>query len=76
MKAGTRTTSCAGSARFGEGLGLLRLADDLEPVAQPLDHRARDEDRAFERIGGLAVELVGDGGEQAVLRRSPARPRC
>ena len=27
-----------------------------------------DEDRAFQRIGRLAVELVGDGGQQAVLR--------
>ena len=32
-----------------------------------MHHGAGDEDRAFERVGGLAVELVGDGGEQAVL---------
>ena len=33
-------------------------------------HRgAGDEDRAFERIGALAAELVGDRGEKPVLRR-------
>ena len=52
----------------GQRLGFTCLADDLEPVAEPLHHRARDEDRAFERVGGFAFELVGDGSEQAVLR--------
>ena len=32
-------------------------------------HRgAGDEDRAFQRIGALALELIGDGGEQPVAR--------
>ena len=44
-----------------------RRGDDLEAVAQPLHGGAGDEDRAFERIGALAVELVGDGGQQPVL---------
>ena len=42
----------------------------LQAVAQPLHRGAGDEDRAFQRIGALAVELIGDGGEQAVAARS------
>jgi hypothetical protein len=74
VKAGTRTTSCPGVGAVGERLRLLRLADDPDPVAEPLDHRARDEDGAFEREGGLAVELVGDGGEEPVLRHDRRVP--
>ena len=44
------------------------MADDAEPVAEPLHRGAGDEDRAFERVGPLALELVGDGGEQPVPR--------
>ena len=40
-----------------------------EPVAQPLHHRAADEDAAFERVLGLAADLPGDGREQPVARR-------
>ena len=39
-----------------------------EPVAQPLHGGAGDEDRAFQRVGALSRELVGNGGEQLVLR--------
>ena len=39
----------------------------LQPVAQPLHGGAGDEDGALQRIGALAVELVGDGRQQAVL---------
>ena len=52
----------------GERAGLGRLLDDAEPVAQPLHRGAGDEDRAFQRVGAFAVELIGDGGEQLVLR--------
>ena len=52
------------------------LADHLQAVAQPLHGRARDEDRAFERVGGAAVEPVGDGGEQPVLRAHDVGARC
>ena len=52
----------------GERAGLAGLLDDAEPVAQPLHGGAGDEDRAFQRVGALAAELVGDGGEQPVLR--------
>ena len=41
--------------------------DQLELVTEPLDRRARDIDRAFERIIHLAVEPPRDGGEQSVL---------
>jgi hypothetical protein len=46
----------------------------LQPVAQPLHHRARDEDRAFQRIGRFAVELVGDGAEQPVRLSTSVSP--
>ena len=52
----------------GERAGLGGLLDDAEAVAQPLHRGARDEDRAFERVGAFAFELIGDGGEQLVLR--------
>ena len=39
-----------------------------KPVAQPLHRRAGDEDGAFERVGGPAVEAERDGGEQPVAR--------
>ena len=54
--------TCASCARFG------RRLDQLQAVAQPLHGSAGDEDRAFQRIGALAVELIGDGGQQPVLR--------
>ena len=48
----------------------------LQAVAQPLHGRAGDEDRALERVGALAAELIGDGGQQPVARARPARARC
>src|SRR5438445_457616 len=57
--------------RIGGGrqrTALIRLADHLDAVAQPLHGSTRDEDRAFQRIGGLAVETIGDGGQEPVLR--------
>ena len=41
-------------------LGLRRVRDQLHLVAQPLDSRAGDEDRAFERVGHLLAEAPGD----------------
>ncbi len=52
----------------GKVVGLGRLGDDLEAVAQPLHRGAGDEDRAFQRVSALAVELIGDCGEQPVAR--------
>ncbi|MNS61661.1 hypothetical protein D3C72_946940 [compost metagenome] len=43
------------------------MLEDAQAVAQPLDRRAGDEDAAFERVEGrLAVELPGQGGQEAV----------
>ena len=54
--------------RARQRLALRGVADDLELVAQPLDRRARDGDRALQRVHRLGVaELVADGGQQAVL---------
>jgi hypothetical protein len=50
---------------------LRGIVDDAEPVAQPLHRSAGHEDRAFQRIGRLAAEPVGDGGQHAVLRGDP-----
>ena len=35
--------------------------DDLQPIAQPLHRRARDEDAPFERVLQTPVEARGDG---------------
>jgi hypothetical protein len=40
----------------GQLLGLGGVVDDAELVAQPLDGRAGDEDRALEHVGGAPVE--------------------
>ena len=47
--------------------GFLGLADDFQPVAQPLHDSACHKDRTFQRICRLALQLIGDGGQQAVL---------
>ena len=73
---GDEVEPLAGVGGLGEGLGLGGVADDLQPVAQPLDDGAGDEDRAFERVGRAAVELVGDGGEQPVAAGDRACRRC
>ena len=59
----------AGRPPAGQFTGLIGCPHDLQPVAQPLHRCAGDEDRAFQRIGALAVELIGNGGQQPVLRR-------
>ena len=63
----------------GERTGLGRLLDDLEAIAQPLHRGARDEDRAFQRVGALAVELIGNRRQQLVLggnRRRAGVEQC
>ena len=45
------------------------ILEELQAVAQPLDRGAGHEDRAFEGVGALAFLRIGDGGEQAVVRR-------
>ena len=56
--------------------GLGCRFDELQPVAQPLHGGAGNEDRAFQRIGALAVQLIGDGGEQPVAASARRWRRC
>ena len=63
---GHEVDAAAVGHRRRQRLDLGRLRDDAEPVAQPLDHRAADEDAAFERVLGLAADLPGDRREQPV----------
>ena len=39
-----------------------------------MNRGAGHEDGALERVGGLAVESIGDGGQQSVLRANRIRP--
>src|SRR3546814_10458465 len=54
--------------RLGDFLGLASGADQVHCVAQPLHGGAGNENAALERIGGLAVDAVGDRRQQPVLR--------
>ena len=59
---------------FGGQRAALRCrGDDAQAVAQPLHRGAGDEDGALQRIGALAVELIGDGGQQPVARGDGSR---
>ncbi len=58
-----------GVQRAGQLLGVGRVLDDPEPVAQPLDGGAGDEDRRLERVRGLPPDLPGDRRQQALGRR-------
>ena len=68
--AGTRYTPSESGTVAASGLHLGRAADRLQPVAQPLHHRARDEHRPFQAVRHLAAHHPADGGEQAVLGRA------
>ena len=52
----------------GENPALLSFSDHLDDVAQSLQDIISDEDRTFQRIGRLAVELVGNGRQRKALR--------
>ncbi len=52
-----------------ERLDLLRVLYEAQPVTQPVDGRAGDEDGALEGIVGLAANAPGDGGQKAALRQ-------
>ena len=65
-----RGGACGAPGQFGG------VADDARAVAKPLHRSAREEDRALERVGPLAVDLLRDGGEEPVLATSPAGRRC
>ena len=51
-----------------EVLGIRRLVDHLDLVAQPLDRSACYEDGAFQSILDLAVKAPRDGGQKSVVR--------
>ncbi len=51
----------------GEVLGIQRIVDHLELVAQPLHGGTTIEDGAFKGVVDLALGTAGDGGEQAML---------
>ena len=53
-------------------LDIGRRLDHAQPVAQPLDHGAADEDAALERIAGLAADLPGHRREQPIARHHRA----
>ena len=64
---------------MGVGFGRHRAClfgsfDNAQPVAQPLHGGPGDKDRAFKGVGGFAVELVGDGGEQTVFDLTALSP--
>src|SRR6266571_595954 len=52
---------------FGELLDVDRFLDEAQAVAQPLHHRAADEDASFQCEG---VGLRRAGGDEAALRRN------
>ena len=51
-----------------DALGFGGGADELHPVAKPLDDGAGNKDRPFQRVCRCAVQTVSDGCQQAVLR--------
>ncbi len=54
--------------RARERLDLVGPTDQPEPVAQPLDDRAADEDTALERVVDPRADLPGDRRDEAVVR--------
>ena len=53
----------------GQGLDLGRGGEEAQIVAQPLDQRAGDGDRAFQGVDGRGLaDAVAEGGEQAMVR--------
>ena len=66
-------TPPASGTDCGQAFDLGGVLDDSEPVAQPLDGRAGDEDRSFEGVRQRAVGSAhGHGGEQPLAWESTA----
>ena len=59
------STATVGDLR-GQRLAVAGAFDHAQPIAQPLHHRAGDEDRTFQRIFHAPVQAPGDGGQQSV----------
>ena len=55
-----------------KGLDIFGLANQAQPIAQPLHDRAANKDAAFERVFGDVVYFPGDGGDQTIRRRHGA----
>ena len=53
----------------GQNAGFLRMTDDAQAIAQPLYCGAGHENRAFQRVMALALQLVSDGRQQPIARR-------
>ena len=64
-----------GVRSLGQSLCLRCVANDFQPIPQPLHHGPSNKDRPLKRIGHLPVELIGDRCQQAVLRWSHLRSR-
>ncbi len=69
MSAGTKYTPPVSGTALRERPRLGSLLDDPEPVAQPLDRRAGDEDGTLERVHDLAAGPARERHEQALGRR-------
>ena len=46
------------------------MANQLQTVAQPLDHRSANEDAAFEGIFQFLIQAADEGGDQPLLRQN------
>ena len=77
VKAGTNITPpLSGTDAASCSTSLLAL-DRVQPVAQPLHHRAADEDAAFERVvASFGADLRRAGRDQAVGAALECRPVC
>lgn len=60
---------------FSDPFRIRSRVDEAQAVAEPLDSRAGDEDRAFQSIFDFTVEAPGNGRDQAVLGRNRRRAR-
>ena len=49
-------------------LGLGGVVEEFQPVTQPLHGGPRHENAALQGIGDLAIQAIGDGAQQPVLR--------
>ena len=67
MPGSTRAPPLSGTASASGPSG-GRLGREAELAADPLEHLARGEDAAVERVLGDAADAPGDGGEEAARR--------
>ena len=58
-------TAAVGNAGC-QRLDFMRMVNDVQLIAQPLYHRAADEDAAFECVTDFITDLPRNRGEQIV----------